>query len=223
MDNAKSNTSRKCFKLISAKEVIKFFCLFILIYVLLMAPWPGLRAAYSKFYMASSAFLSRSFGSKGIVLFEQSNNPEHDVNVVMLNRDRVDRHGKPVVLLVRISSRYGGYMYMAFVIALIVATPISLRRRAWALVWGLILMHTFVVFKLGVMILHCFSKKPLSLFVLNPFWKQVLVSIDEEFSFSLTFGFVVGFVVWVLVSFRRRDLAGILMYKKEVSKVKGEK
>ncbi len=195
--------------MIGAKQIIKFFCLFVLVYGLLMAPWPGLRTAYSRFYRASAASLFGSFGSKGIVHFRQSGNVEYDTDVLIFNRDRVKDNGGPVVVQLGINSRYGGYMSTVFLIALVAATPIFWRRKGWAMVWGMILMHSFVSLKILISILYHFANKPLSLFVLNRFWTQVLFITDRWFNLTLTFDFVVSFVIWVLVSFRREDWSKI--------------
>jgi hypothetical protein len=179
-----------------------------------MAPWPGVRAAYSKFYRSGAAFLFGSFGSKGVVCFRQSGDVEYDINVGLYNRDRRNWDGIVVGVWAHHTSRRDGYMYTAFMTALILATPIPFRRKGWALLCGLILMHGFIALKLAIRILHAFNSEPqLSLFAPNPFWKQVLSITHEAFAVNVTFGFIVSFFIWILVSFRREDWSRILMQK----------
>ena len=218
MGDAKSNTGTTGFKLIQKKQVIRFFCVFIVIYGLLMVPWPGLGAAYSKLYRAGAAFLFESFGSKGTVRFEKLIADEYDTKIVFYSRDQVGSDGKIVpVGFIHHNSRRDGYVYVAFLTALTLATPIPWRRKGWALFWGMILIHSFIVCKLAIWILYGFNKEPLSLVLLSPFWKQVLLLTIDVFVRNLTFGFIVCVFIWILVSFRREDWTRILARKKCLS------
>ena len=134
MDREKSNAQTKSLKdLISAKTAIKFFCLFVLVYGLLMAVWPVVGAVYSKFYRTAGEFLFGSFGHGGIVHFSRSENSKDVIDIIALNRYRVDENGEMSGAQLCHNIRYGDYMYITFLTALIVATPLPLRRKGWAL------------------------------------------------------------------------------------------
>ena len=199
MDDTTSNIEKTSFKLNQAKRLIEFICLFAVFYGLLMAPWPGLGKAYSRLYLAGASALFNSFGSKGVVHFNQSDDAECDINVELYNQDQVDKNGQAPIVQARHTSRRAGYMYIAFITALILATPISWKRRGWALFWGLILIHGFIALKLAIRILHAFTIKPLSLFALGPFWKWILSIAHQQFIVNVTFGFVVSIFIWILV------------------------
>ena len=209
MGNTKSSTDAACVKLITPKGIIRFFCLFLLVFGLLMAPWPRLGRAYTRFYSTGAAFLFGSFGSTGIVRFEPLSDGEYDINVTLYNRARASPDGNIVGIQTRHNSRLAGYIYVAFLTALILATPIPWRRKGWALFWGIILIHGLVASKLALRILHAFNNKPLSMFALNPFCKRVLSITHQAFAVNVTFGFIVCVFIWILVSFRRRDWAKI--------------
>jgi hypothetical protein len=211
MDREKSSAQTKSLGLISTETAIKFFCLFVLVYGLLMAAWPAVGSVYSKFYAAGGAFLFGSFGRGGIVRFSQPEDSKDNIYITALNRYRVDKNGKMSGAQLNHSIRYGDYIHIAFLTALIVATPLPLRRRGWALVWGLILMHAIVAFKLAIMILHLFSNQRVSLLILNAFWKDVVVTTNQVVVRHLTTGFIIAFFIWVLVSFRREDWSKIAM------------
>jgi len=209
MGNTKSSSDAACVKLITPKGIIRFFCLFLLTFGLLMAPWPRLGRAYTRFYCAGAAFLFGSFGNSGNVRFEPLSDSEYELYVILYNKARTDPDGNIVGIRTRHNSRHAGYMYAAFLTALIVATPISTKRKIWALFWGIILIHGLAASTLGLRIFHAYNNKPLSMFVLSPFYRRVLSITHQAFAVNVTFGFVVCVFIWILVSFRRRDWAGI--------------
>ena len=181
-----------------------------------MIPWPGLGAAYSKFYRANAAFVFESFGSKSVVRFYRSNDFEYDIRIVFFDMSRANSNGKVWPFKeFSLTSRYSAYIYTAFVVALIMATPISWRRRGWALLWGMILIHCFLLFKMAILILFIFSHDPDSPVVFDPFWKQVLFFAQQAFLKNMVFCFMVSVFIWFLVSFRREDLSEILIKSKE--------
>ncbi len=209
MGNTKSSSDATCAKLITPKGIIRFFCLFLLVFGLLMAPWPRLGRAYTRFYSTGAAFLFGSVGTTGIVRFEPLSDSEYDLHVTLYNRARQGPDGGIARIQTRHNSRHAGYIYAAFLTALILATPIPWRRKGWTLFWGIILIHGLVASKLALRILHAFNNKPLSMFALNPFCKQVLSITHQAFAVNVTFGFIVCVFIWILVSFRRRDWARI--------------
>ena len=214
MDREKPGIQTKSLKRpISAKMAIKFFCLFVLVYGLLMAAWPVVGAVYSKFYRAAGEVLFGSFGRGGIVRFSQLGDSKDDIYIIALNRYRVDENGEMSGAQLCHSIRYGDYMCMAFLMALIAATPLTLRHKVWAIVWGLILMHMFVAFELVIIILNLFSSELVSLLILNSFWKDVVVATNDIVLWNLTTGFIIAFFIWVLVSFCRQDWSKIVMQK----------
>ena len=103
------------------------------------------------------------------------------------------------------SSRQYAYLPTALVVALTLATPIPWPRRAWALVWGLVLIHSFVVLILWLIILHQYIESPsLSLFLLKPFAHRIFNAVYAVLMRAHVF-FVVPVMVWLIVSFRRED------------------
>ncbi|MDD5328118.1 MAG: hypothetical protein PHY02_09960 [Phycisphaerae bacterium] len=213
MGNAKSNIDTVHIKPISTKHIIGFFCAFVLIYVPLMVPWPGLAlaAAYSKLYRTGVAFLFESLTPEGVVRFQPLSDVENDIRIIFYNRDQTGPVDKMLpVGHIDHNSRREGYIYAAFLTALILAGPIPWRRKGWALLWGMILIHAFIVLKLAIWITYGLNKEPLSIVVLSPFWNKALLLTIQVFASNLTFGLVVSVFIWVLVSFRREDWFKVL-------------
>lgn len=219
MGNATSNTGDAGFQLVWARRAISFLCVFAVVYGLLMALWPVWGGVYSRLYTGAAALLFESPGSRALVHFHQSSDTGDEVKITFYDRQRVDAVGRPVPLL-RIAHdiRYGDYIYLAFMVAVIGATPIAWRRKGWALLWGLILMHVFMAFRLGILILYLLNSEQVALLALKAFSRQVLLLSTQVFTVNILPGFVVAILIWVLVSFRRGDWPAILMPPKTVSK-----
>ena len=218
MGDTKSSSGAACVKLITPKGAIRFFCLFLLAFGLLMAPWPRLGRAYTKFYSAGAAFLFGSFGPTGAVTFEPIHNSEHDLHVTLYNRAHIGRDSEGAAIRTRHNSRHAGYMYAAFLAALILATPLPLKRKMWALLLGMILIHCLIALQLALRIFHAFTNEQLSVFVLSLFWRRVLSISNQAFAVNVTFGFVVCVFIWFLVCFRRKDLAMIIIERRKHQK-----
>ena len=206
MDKANSNTGTAAFKLIQTKQVAVFFCAFVLIYGLLMMPWPGWETAYLKFYRYTIAFVFKLFIPTNLLQFWSINDGEADIKIVFYNPRQSSQSGQMTpVGFIRHNSRHGGYICTAFLTALILATPTSLKRKGWMLLWGMVLIHLFIICKLGIWVVYGFNREPLSLLVLTPFWNRALLLIINVFVRNLTFGLIVAVFIWIFVSFRRQD------------------
>jgi hypothetical protein len=202
MDRENSGARTKFSELISAGKAIKFFCLFVFVYFLLMAVWPVLGPVYSEFYRSAGEFLFGSFGRGNVVRFSKSDNIKYDICITVFNRQNLDENGEIQGSQFYHSIHYGDYMHIAFLTALIAATPLPLKRRGWALVWALILMHAFIALKLAIIIF--------SLFNIALGKNTELADRNIVLAEHITTGFVIAFFIWVLVSFRSKDLVTIL-------------
>jgi hypothetical protein len=213
MGNTRSNGGKADFKLTWARRAGPFLCLFTVAYGLLMALWPVWGGAYARLYATGAAFLFESFGSRAIVAFSRPDDTHRDeVKITFYDRQRVDAHARPVPLL-RIAHdvRYGVYIYVAFLTALVLATPIPWRRRGWALFGGLILIHAFMAFRLLLLVVQLLNSNEVALLPLPWFWGKVLLLSVQVFTINILPSFVVAIFIWILVSFRRANWPGIVL------------
>lgn len=212
MGNATTNTGNAGFHVVGVRQIIRALAVFAVAYGLLMAAWPVWGAAYVKLYSAAAAGLFGSPGRQALVRFSPSTETIDEVKVTFYDRRRRDGYGR-LVPLMRIAHdvRYGDYIYTAFVTALVLATPIPWKRKGWALVGALALMHVFMAFRLGILILYLLSSERVALLALNRFWSSALSLGMQVFTINILPGFVVGILIWFLVSFRRRDWPQFLM------------
>lgn len=193
-----------------ARQLLKSFVILVLTYSLLMACWLLVGKTYSRFYCSCGELLFGSFGSRGIVEFGESKKEGYDIAVRLYNADRTNKNGVMRGVETSQNNRQDVYMYVVFLVALIVATPISVRRKLWALLWGVILIHCFVFLRLAGYIFEQFSEDSLGLFSISPSWKSTFYTLYQQFIANVNFGFVVAVFIWILVTFRRRDWERII-------------
>jgi len=71
------------------------------------------------------------------------------------------------------------------------------------LLWGLLLIHCFILFSLQTWI---WDESPdLSLTTLSPFWKTVADDLEYTLVTQLGASFSVPVLIWILVTYRRED------------------
>ena len=193
------------------KTSLRFLAFFVVIYGLLIVPWPGLDQAYGDYFRAlGTAFFSRDTGSR-LVRFEPQEMPsaEHSrtpplgTRVTLANRDLADSQGNSKAQLIDLDTRSIGWVPTALTAALILASPVPWRRRLGALAGGLVLIHLFILFSLQSWIWD--ASPAVSLGTLSPFWKDRADDLEYVLITQLGASFSVPLVIWIIVTFRRKD------------------
>jgi hypothetical protein len=163
---------------------------------------------YSSYFRALGEAAFTRQDDQRVVLFD-SKHEQHgfsslDTEMILGNRSLADSSGSGLAETVNLDTRSIGWMPTALTMALILATPVSWRQRAWALLWGLLLIHAFILFSLQVWI---WDESPaVSLITLSPFWQTVLDDLEYTLLTQLGASFSVPILIWILVTIRREDL-----------------
>lgn len=187
----------------------------IVVYALLMIAWPGAARSYGWIFRTVGEAAFGSFGRDGQVRLEAGGSfgATHDTDLVVMNR----RTGGAFTL--GVSSRYFGYVPTAFLTALIAATPLPWRRRGRAMIYGLLLIHAWVAVNLMLMIVYGFSfSAPPLLYDLPDIVGRTLAGIVQVVLVGPINWLVVPLFVWLLVTFRRGDVATMLDTTSRASK-----
>lgn len=206
MGDTGSHTERTRFPLNRGMRAAAFLCVSAMVYGLLTALWPVWGAVYSRLYLAAANSLLGSFGSRAVVRFTPSEDISDEVKITFFDRQRLDSSGRPIPLMrVAHDVRHGVYIYVVFLAALIVATPVPRRRRAWAMLWGLVAIHAFMAMRLTLLIAYLLSEEQMGLLVWNRFGMNLLLLATQVFTINVLPGFVVAIILWAFLCFRRGD------------------
>lgn len=210
-------------------KLIRAFFLLLVYSTILLAPWPGVDQAYGWCFrkLGDTAFTWFLFWPEGRVNFLDLNAPtlrddidkvwpgslpqtfrppgptkSKDTLMVLRHRNVATTFG-----LLRTSSRILYKWPVALIIALTLATPLSWKKRGFALLWGLFFVHLFVVFRLSLTLAaNGFAlDKAYGLFSPSPFWMNLLNRCEQIAVENPTVSFVVPAMIWFLVAFRTME------------------
>ena len=184
-----------------------FFARFVVVFTVFIVAWPWLGGTYAAAFRAGGNAVFCAFGNDGRVRFlpHSSPNERQDIEVVVSNRRT--GAGRSIAG----SSRFQGFMPTAFVLALILASPIPWSRRWRAAAWGLVLVSVYVALRILVFLLDVFSgNDTLALFSPGPFRRTVLDFLSWVLVVSFAGWLIVPLPIWALLSFRRSDWPTIL-------------
>jgi hypothetical protein len=190
----------------ATKAALFFLLRFIVIFGLLIAPWPGWNQIYARYFQALGQMaLGTPAGSKRVVIIGPASgkDPALDTRITLGNSTVSDGNGHGIACATEIPSRSIGWVPTALTLALVLATPIPWKRRLGALVGGLALIHLFIFLTLQSWIWN--NLAGVSLATLSAFWQRAAYELNYALMTQLGASFTIPVVIWVLVTFRRQD------------------
>ena len=197
------------------KPILLFCCRFALVYGLLIAPWPGWDAAYGRFFREVGNLIFSRTNPRHFVIFETGDatiDAARPTEVLAGDRNLLDAHGYGPMKQMELDTRLVSFVPASLIIALILATPLPWRRRVWALWWGLICLYGFDFLQIAIWLLQEPDNSPggLALIDLPSFARTVVNHLLDILLDKMDMVGFVPIVIWVLVTFRQRDLAKLL-------------
>jgi hypothetical protein len=193
---------------------------FVLAYGLLMAPWPGWVETYGKIYSSAAAFLFESTDPNRSVRIRHfvprrgttAETWSQDTSVsLQIRGPSVGFREVPPFSTGR-SSRYTGYAPTALAIALVLATPVSWRRRGSALPWAVLLASGFSALMLAIWIHGWFYGQEcisLAQFSAQYASRARMVASLLKMTGEMAPYYIAPVFIWTLVSLRRKDLESL--------------
>jgi hypothetical protein len=181
---------------------------FVLIYGILIAPWPGFGRAYGAYFRFVHRHIFSEESGHRLVRFEPEplDHGPLDTRIAIVNLQRLDGEGRAQGKALALDSRSVGWIPTSIVLALVWATPLARHRRISASLAGLLMVHLFIVFSVGCYIWN--QSAELGILKISPMAKVVLSGLEQTFIVQLGASFIVPVVIWVLVSFRAGIFSG---------------
>jgi hypothetical protein len=192
-------------KLLQPKSLGGFVVRFLIVYALLMIPWPGLEQAYSAVFRMGANVTYGLFGGDVGIRFRPPKEGEGEADAeITLSK----RHGNAMATRhIPTQARHLGYRPTAVAVALLLATPNPWRRKWRGLFWGLLAVHVFIGLRVGLLLIEALSQDTaVQAFTLSSFWDAVLSRAIPALVRAPAGSYIVPILIWLLVSFRASDL-----------------
>ena len=192
--------------MLRTKPILLFLFKVILVFGLLVAPFTFYDVTYGKFYRSVCKSLFGKIKETGFARFSQTKTPE-EMHIEIGNAAQRQSNGMTNTAIADVNLRYRGYMSTVFLIALIIASPITTRRKIFSALAGLAILTGILMFKQWIHILYmCEQVSWLALYDFTPHEKQRIEFLFNNFANYSGSTLIMVIPVWILVCFRKSDL-----------------
>ena len=172
---------------------------FALFFGLLVWPWPGLREAVSNCFIAEARFLVGATFPKQpfqVGTFSDPRFPTMDIQVsipmAVTDPKNVEFYGRVATMTVPFDSGAQGWLPLAVLIALGIATPLPWSKRIRLLLGGVVFVQLLVAATILVSVAYNFAREA------SPAESHLLLTLANHLLVeNIWFGFVPSFLLWV--------------------------
>jgi len=182
----------------------RFFLLFTIAYVILFIPASGFDKVYESFFRMVGNKTFSHIGDGGVVIIQPQKNKNFDSRIFISKeslRDGNSYHGETYDL----SAYLMGFLPTIFFLALVVATPLSWRRKAVAIAGGLVIVTAYVMLKLRIFILYSFSQTVYLGLYQDTRSKESISFWTDHFASQKTIDYSFILIVWMALFIGKRE------------------
>ncbi len=181
----------------------------------------GTPRVYEQFFCKTSEKLLQNISTEAVITCRLSNDKSSnlDVEYIFRNRRELEKAraaspitGKPVITDAGkwgLDSTSRGLMPTVLLLCLIMAFPANFRRKIWAILWGGVLLHLFIFFRLGCSLFLRIEENQIIFpgYALTD-WQRNFCRYLDSIPFELMYAVVV--LLFAMVMIRKEDLPNIL-------------
>lgn len=174
---------------------------FVVVFGLLMAPWPRGREVVRNLFQGELKWLSTWVVPRMVVHVETLQDSAHegiDTQVSMADPRKMNPDGSVEVSGVTLDTRSVGWIPQVMLLALIAATPMGWKERTRAAVIGMVLLNAVLVFTFAAALAFAHPAG-------HPPWVHTVISHVYDVTVqNLWFSFLFPTVLWYLLCFEVR-------------------
>jgi|GEM_PF-3051435 len=173
----------------------------------------GVSASYRTVIRNASTDLFQQRWSKGFVQFQEKEDTFGkglETAISFVNREenaRAAANGTSVkAVTVYFSIHTWGYILGTFLVSLIIASPVSIKRKLIASSISLAVFHLYLIVRIWLKLEWEMDAHPeLGILELSSFASGVLDVLNTIFVQNIVVSFLTVTLIWILVTFRRED------------------
>jgi hypothetical protein len=180
----------------SGRSIAAFAVKFLVVHGALAASWPLCGPAYAFFLCESGNILFEAVGARDYVRIRAAAAPDDEMDdTFILVRQGTSTNWTST----KVSSWHLGFLSTSLLVALTLATPLGWRRRVWASVGGVVVLHAFVLVRLSVNVLAA------RIHTGDTFWGRVWLVNVTNIGVGYPVSCFVPVLIWIAVTMRRED------------------
>ncbi len=184
-----------------SRSILGFSARLIVVYGLLLAPWPGINSSIASLYCSCGNAVFGSVAREGVVLFHPIKTPTATIDTHIHVRNlRTDGD-----YTVGVRGRNEAYLPLAVFVALALATPMPWRRRFGSLLLGLVAVVAVILGRHFVLVLFQCAHPSVGLLAPVYPWNMVLATGKILAADDIVMSMAASFLVWLVVCFRPRE------------------
>ena len=184
----------------------RFLLSFAVLYVLVLAPWPGWRETYAEYFRALANLVYGHHGGVWTAFLEPCPRTKGfasmDSQIVLYANRAIDEVGNVRASFLGIDSRSAGWLPTGLTLALILSLPLTLKQRIGALFLGLLATQGYALAVIGI---YLFNRAPEAGILTVPNW---MGSICDALEWTFVTQMGPGFVVPIMIALGASILAG---------------
>jgi len=183
------------------RTILGFAVRALILYGLLVAPWPGVASGFRSVYCWCASAALGSLARNVSVYLEPAERKAavYDCQLRVINRQTGGGY------MLAVHSRTEAYVPLAVLLSLVLATPIPWRRRLRSLAMGLAALLAVMFCRHIVMVLFAASQPSAGLVHAAYPWDKVLTVAMKIAAADIVMSMGITFLVWLVVCFRLRD------------------
>ena len=194
------------------KHLLLFLLKFAMVYAILLLP--PFRSMYADAFNATGNKWFKYVGEKGVAIFranETGIDPVIVSEIRLFNKQRVaEANSKGIKIFNdygRVRCNWYGYLLIAYLLALIAATPISWKRKLISSFVGLLITYFYFLLMLWVLLVYKFSQNTqLDVIQLKGFDKKTIDVLYPVVVGNPGTTVFVALIIYGLVVFRKQDI-----------------
>ncbi len=173
----------------------------------------GLSKGYRSVIRNLSTRIFQENWSNGIVQFREPGDQFGkglETAIDMVNREenaRAAASGTSVkAVTVYFSIHNWGYLLGSFLLSLIIASPVPIKRKLWAAGISLVFFHIYLMARIWLKLEWEIDAHPeLAILDISDFWSSTLDALNVVFVQNIVVSFLTVTFIWALVTFRKDD------------------
>jgi hypothetical protein len=200
---------------INSRPLLSFLIIFIIVFPLLMLAVPYLRSPYASFFQNTGNFFFKHFinDSESLqrdVKILRTSDKKRILQIDITFKDIIVENGSVVAKLIELDTQKEGLIPYLFLISLILASPIRLRKKGIALLFGTLVLHLWVLLKFNIQILDNYNY-PNLVFLQLPFPFDTIVYYFNAFIrvTGSSSALVIPIIFWVIVAYEKEAVRRI--------------